>query len=61
VRLSARLTLLTLLLVPLVAAVCDGEYRITSVYCPVSDSAKARADSVPLPCLYPPTDTATTP
>lgn len=35
------------------AYACDGIYRITveTPYCPVSDSAKARADSIPLPCI----------
>lgn len=41
------------LAVLIVIAACDGIYRVVvSVpYCPVSDSAKAQADSVPLPCL----------
>lgn len=45
-----------LLLVALVVA-CDGWYRITveMPYCPVSDSAKAAADSIPVGCLFPDT------
>lgn len=36
----------------LLAVACDGVYRIVVPYCPVSDSAKAHADSVPMPCLF---------
>jgi hypothetical protein len=36
---------------------CDGVYRITVTmpWCPVSDSARARADSIPVACLQPDT------
>lgn len=34
---------------------CDGTYRVIMPYCPVSDSAKARADSIPVACLFPDT------
>lgn len=47
------LTLLTIGLVLTMALTCDGTYTITSAYCPVSESAKEAADSVPMPCLVP--------
>lgn len=34
---------------------CDATYTIRFAdvpHCPVSDSAKAKADSVPVPCLF---------
>ena len=49
-----RLRLLGLVLV----MACDSTVRITMPYCPVSDSAKAHADSIPVGCLFP--DTAGT-
>lgn len=33
-------------------AACDMAFRITMPYCPVSDSAKAKADSIPVTCLF---------
>lgn len=30
---------------------CSGSYTLVMPYCPVSDSAKAHADSVPVACL----------
>lgn len=32
------------------SAACDGVYRVVVPMCPISDSAKAVADSIPLGC-----------
>lgn len=44
-----RLTLLALALL----GACTMTVKITAPYCPVSDSAKAAADSIPLGCEKP--------
>lgn len=31
---------------------CSASYTVTMPFCPVSDSAKAAADSVPVACLF---------
>lgn len=48
-----RMTLFLLSVIGLTA--CDGAYRVIVPYCPISDSAWAHADSVPLGCLLPDT------
>lgn len=54
-----RATVWALLLVAVLA--CDGVYRIVveMPYCPASDSAKAKADSIPVVCLFPDTTDST--
>lgn len=57
VRVIAWTVLASYLLVVLGAMAC-GEFRIVAVnfpYCPVSDSAKAKADSIPAICMLPDT------
>lgn len=44
-----RLALVALLLL----AACNATFTVSVPYCPVSDSAKARADSIPLGCNLP--------
>lgn len=42
-----------ILLLLLLTLACDAEIRLTMPFCPVSDSAKAKADSVPVLCILP--------
>lgn len=44
------LVLLALIGAGCLLANCDMSVTLVVPYCPVSDSAKAKADSVPLPC-----------
>jgi hypothetical protein len=39
------------------AAACNGTITVVVPYCPVSDTAKAKADSVPFTCVLAATDT----
>lgn len=43
--------LLGLIVVGCVLVNCNASYTIVMPYCPWSDSAKAKADSVPVGCL----------
>jgi hypothetical protein len=45
------LGILALIVIGCVLANCNMSITLVVPYCPVSDSAKAKADSIPMPCV----------